>query len=343
MISKHTATVSTSLVHVLLKYAALSGGDARAICERVGLDPSALNEAQARIDLTLFDALWTEIARSLSDPDFGLHLAEWSRQAVGGGDVLSAVMMNSRTIGDAMRKLARYHDLATDGVRLELVQQGELFLYAWYPTHADMPPNRHYAEAILGMLVISLRNLTENQMQFHEIRFRHRRPKDLSLHQRILGAPLAFEQPRNELVIRSQEIERPIFLANPALLERLEQFAQEQLADLYSPHTWADRVVQIIAKMLLGGDKPAINTIAYELAISARQLQNKLKQEGVTYRALLDQVRKEIALGYLNKPGATICDIAFLLGFSEQSAFNHAFKRWTGSTPREYQPKERSH
>jgi AraC-like DNA-binding protein len=66
-------------------------------------------------------------------------------------------------------------------------------------------------------------------------------------------------------------------------------------------------------------------------------LQTKLKEEGTSYRQILDQVRKELALDYLERPEMTMFDIAFLLGFSEQSAFNHAFKRRTGSSPKEYQ------
>jgi AraC-like DNA-binding protein len=85
------------------------------------------------------------------------------------------------------------------------------------------------------------------------------------------------------------------------------------------------------------GEKPIADAVALDLAISTRHLQSKLKAEGTTYRHLLDQVRKELALDYLKRPEMTMFDIAFLLGFSEQSTFNHAFKRWTGSSPKEYQ------
>jgi AraC-like DNA-binding protein len=89
--------------------------------------------------------------------------------------------------------------------------------------------------------------------------------------------------------------------------------------------------------MLLRGDKPSVEIIARNLAVSRRHLQNKLRTEDTTYRQLLDAVRKEIAMDCLNKPQMNLCDIAFLLGFAEQSTFNHAFKRWTGMTPTAYQ------
>jgi len=110
----------------------------------------------------------------------------------------------------------------------------------------------------------------------------------------------------------------------------------EILDRLYPPESWADRVVRWINHCLIQGDKPSLEIIANKLAISPRQLQNKLKEDGCVFQALLDKVRKETALKYLNESQTSICDIAFLLGYSEQSAFNHAFKRWTGGQPGEY-------
>ncbi len=126
---------------------------------------------------------------------------------------------------------------------------------------------------------------------------------------------------------------RPIFLANARLLVRLEQFAQDSLTQLCPPDTWSDRVVHLIQESLLRGERPTLDMAAGALAFSPRQLQNKLKEEGRTYQELLDQIRKETAFKYLKEPQGTLCDLAFLLGFSEQSAFNRAFKRWTGASP----------
>jgi AraC-like DNA-binding protein len=217
-----------------------------------------------------------------------------------------------------------------------LKQQDDRAYLSWKPIYPDMPLDRHHSEAVLTLLSFTLRDLTRGQVRFIEVRFVHPRPEDTTEHQRIFDCPLAFEQPRNEIVIRREDLARPIFPTNPELLERLEQFAQELLDRLYAPDTWADRVTHLIGQTLWRGEKPTLDAVAYELAISPRHLQNKLKAEGTTYRRLRDRVRKEIAVDYLKRPDVAIYDIAFLLGFSEQSAFNHAFKRWTGDSPREY-------
>lgn len=87
---------------------------------------------------------------------------------------------------------------------------------------------------------------------------------------------------------------------------------------------------------MLRGEKPLLVAISAELAVSSRTLQNKLRNENTTYQSLLGRVRKGLALEYLQKPEYGVCEIAFLLGFSKHSAFNHVFKRWTGDSPSEY-------
>ena len=94
--------------------------------------------------------------------------------------------------------------------------------------------------------------------------------------------------------------------------------------------------MKLLSNTIMTGGNVEIENVAKQLGVSGRSLQSKLKDEDATFRSCLASVRKEIALDYLQRPDVSICDVAFLLGYSEQSAFNHAFKRWTGSTPKVY-------
>ena len=336
-----SASASADMVRVLVKYASAIGVSLEGVYEATGSLPQKREETEARISIEQFSAIWKEIAFRVDDRDFGLHCAE-TMHSFPGGDVVSAVMMNCPTVGSAIEKLAQYHDLTMDFVQLCLNEQGSYAYLSWEPIYPDVSVDRHHSEAVLATLALTLRDLTEGKIRLDETRFRHPQPGDIAEHRRIFVCPLAFEQPSNELVIRRQDLALPIFLASPELLERLEQIAQELLDRLYAPDTWADKVTHLVGRMLSRGDRPTLERIAYELAISTRHLQNKLKAEGTTYRRLCDQVRREIAVDHLQRQDMAICDIAFLLGFSEQSAFNHAFKRWTGSTPREYRTQGQS-
>lgn len=294
-----------------------------------------LNVGESRISIEQLNSIWDQISFQANDSDFGLHFGEES-QGFPGGNILLAVMMNCATLGNAMEKLARYHGLTTDFIRLQSKRQGDYVHFSLTLAYPEIPLARHYSEAILCGLARMLQLLSGGRVHIAQVSFDHARPNNITEHQRIFGCPLLFEQPVNSLAIRYEDLSIPIFLANQELLTRLEQFAEELLDRLDSSSPWAERVTYLINKVLQCGEKPTLNTIARQLAVSTRYLQNKLKEEETTYQEILDQLRKEAALSYLKKPDITFYDIAFLLGFSDQSAFNHAFKRWTGTSPREF-------
>ncbi|RPI79722.1 MAG: AraC family transcriptional regulator [Desulfobacteraceae bacterium] len=340
MTTKHRASVSIHILYALLRYAEGVHIDRAAVCAQAGIqlpDPEKGNQ-EARIPVAQYDAVWQQVFRQAHDADFGLHFAEATHRFPR-GDILSAVMLNSSTIGSALAKLVRYHDLANDFVKPRLERQGGRVHMALEPMQDTPAFDRQYAESLLAHLALTLRALSEGRAIGLEARFVHSRPADTTVHCRIFGRRPVFGSKQNELVIAADDWERPIFLANRELLEQFELLAQERLRRLRPVETWTERVRNLIGKQVLQGEKPGLTATARELALSPRHLQNKLSAEGATFQALLDQVRLEIAQRSLRRPDTTICDVAFLLGFAEQSAFDRAFKRWTGLTPRAYRDK----
>lgn len=279
---KHSASASIDLTRILLKYAWRIGIHLEEIYKTVGLDPSILENTEARISLEQFNAIWKEIALQAEDQNFGLHFGK-TVYNFPRGHILFSVMMNCPTVGDAIDKFFRYHSLMADVIQPQMNQQDDCAYFTWETIYPDLKLHRHHSEAVLSMLISILRRLTENKINLVEVRFTHPQPKDITEHQRIFCAPLLFQQPKNELVIEQKHLSLPIFLANPELLEILEQFAQKLLDRLYSPDTWPNKVIRLIGKMLLRGEKPGIESIAHDLAISTRHLQNRLKEEGTTY------------------------------------------------------------
>ena len=331
MARKYTASVSLDLPRLLLKYAAGAGIDAAQACQQIGLDAAALQAPEGRMSFDQFNALWEAVACRANDSNFGLHFGE-STPGYSGGHLLFAVMVNCATLGEALERFCRYHSLLADQAPPELHDEGQRLVF----TFGQALICRHYAEAILAMFSVVVRRLTEDRVRPAEVHFAHCPPADPSEHARIFGALVLFDQPRNALALERQALGTPIFLANPALLATLEQFAQQTLDRLAPPDSWASRTSEMVRQLLLRGEKPQLPAVARALAISPRHLQNKLRADGVSYQALLDTIRKQMALDCLKRGEMTICEVAFLLGFSEQSAFTHAFRRWTGTTPSEY-------
>jgi len=329
-------TVSVALVRILLNYVARLGLAHIDICAAAGVDLSIVADSEARISVKEFLTLWEIAVEKTGNQNFGLHFGKEIGKHFPGGHIHFIVMVNCPTVRDAMERLIRYNNLMADATLPKMVLQDDLLYFSLDVLNPNIEISRHISEALLSSFIHMFRHLTENNMNLVEVRFKHSCPEDTREHQNIFEAPILFDQPHNELVIEREFLDLPILLANPELLENLEQFAQKLLDRLYVSDVWSEKVIRLLGNLLVRGEETGIENIAMNLAMSVRNLQIKLKKEGTSYRRLLDAVRKEIAMSYLKGKEVAICDIAFLLGFSEQSAFNHAFKRWTGFNPRDY-------
>ncbi len=334
--NKQKASVSINLIRILLKYLTKRGIDYSELCKDARIDALILKDHEARISIKQFDIIWKEAVKKADDMNFGLHFGREIANSYFGGNILFSMMTNSATIGNAMEIFCRYHTLMEDAILPIMKVKDDLAFFLWESIDPRFIISRHISEALLCAYVYIIRRITENNSGLLEVRFRHSRPKDISEHKDVFDLPLLFDQPKNELVLEKSTLNLPVFLADPKLLETIEHLAKKLLDRLYPTNIWTDKVVSLISKLLTGGEKTDIKTIAASLAVSARNLQNRLKEEKTSYQMILDQVRKEVALNYLTQKDITICDIALLLGFSEQSAFNHAFKRWSGLTPGQY-------
>lgn len=333
---KQKASVSINLIRILLKYLTKCGIDCDAPCKDARIDALILKDHEARISTKRFDIIWKEAVKKADDINFGLHFGREIANSYLGGNILFSMMTNSATVGNALEIFCRYHTLMEDAILPKMKVEDDFAFLLWEPIDPHFEISRQISEALLCAYVYIIRHITENNSGLVEVRFRHSRPKDIREHKEVFLVPLLFDQPKNELVLEKNTLNLPVFLADPILLETLERLAKKLLDRLYPTNIWTDKVISLISKLLAGGEKTDIKTIAANLAVSARNLQNRLKEEKTSYQIILDQVRKEVALNYLNQKDVTICDIAFLLGFSEQSAFNHAFKRWSGLTPGHY-------
>jgi AraC-like DNA-binding protein len=327
-------TISGTMLRLLSACAVMCGSDARTVFEEAGLDVPAPDSRAVRVRGDVFDRVWNGVAALSGDRDFGLHFGEGLQDAAGSG-ILFMVMMNRPTVGAALDALIKYHDLMNDALRPQVERAQGRVLLGWEVAHEGVRFGRHASETLLCVLNALFVRLTEKSCRPMAVHFQHEKPADVAEHERIFRAPLRFSQPESRLVLAKEDLERPVSVADPELLAALESFADKLLMKRHAGGSWSDRVLRSISKALKG-NRPTVEDVARDLAIGGRTLQNRLREEGVTFAALLDRARKELALSLMENQMMPLYDAAFLLGFSEQSAFNHAFRRWTGSTPGEY-------
>ena len=166
------------------------------------------------------------------------------------------------------------------------------------------------------------------------IEFRRSRPAQIEAFQSLLRAPLQFGAARTRLVFDAESIERPLDGGNPELARHHDAIALQYLSQIERDNIQG-HVRDVLTQRLAHGE-PSQEEVAELLNMSARTLQPNLGEAGTTYKEILDDTRRELALAYLSAPRHSVSDVTYLLGFSAGSCFTRAFRRWTGCSPSDW-------
>lgn len=331
------ATIATSLVIDFIGYLGRRGLSADVVCQAAQIDRRWLDEPHARIAASAMEWLWAAGEALTGDADIGLHSAEsYNPGALG---IVGYVILSCRTAGQALERLARYAPLLNEGLQVSIVQQDGAtqcrFGAAPGIDSFVLRAPRQAIETLAAGIVLTLARLATPAPQPLAVSFAHGAPPSIAEHKRLLGPELRFDQADNAVTYATAALAANLLSADPALLEMFDADARRRMAQLPAHGAVSSRV-QIILGSRLRGEVPSLAAIASELAMSERSVQRSLAEESTSYRELVDEVRKDLALAHLSRPGVSATDVAFLLGFSEPSAFTRAFRRWTGGSPTQF-------
>lgn len=326
-------TVSARSIQPLLARLTAVGIDVDSLLRESGIDSAMLNDAETRIPHASAVTLWRKALQRSGDPALGLHAAETLRP--GAFDVLDYAARSCASLGDAWECLCRYQRLFHDGAVLRLSIEGEL-AHLSHELPASLPAlPRPIADFVLAGWAVTARQMTGIELAM-SVAFRHAKPDDVSEYSRVFRGPFQFSAPFNRVTVPSVLLATPLVRADPGLCAVLERHVREVLARLpEASASFAVRVRELLAAQLCGGE-PTADAIARKLHMSARTLHRRLADENSAFHLLLEDLRKDLAVRHLSERSVGVAEVAFLLGFSEASAFHRAFKRWTGSTPSEY-------
>lgn len=313
-------------------------------CARLGLDPAqilqaakldaaAIEDPDARISIEQAGALWQKAYELSKDPNLALHAIEVL--PFGAYRVIDFLAASAPTIGAAIAKVSDYFPLINDVVRLPYeVGERDVTFRVEAPSRPGLI-TRPYAEYTLAAVFLRTRLATNQRFPLIRVDFSQPRPADVSEHERIFECPVQFDAPACRLVIAREVWDTPRTGTNPALFAVLDTHARMLLDQRPQDVETVRRVRHAIEGELRGGN-PRLESVAKQLAMSPRTLQRRLKDEGVVFNDLLDDLRFRAAKTYLAQRDIAGAEVAYLLGFAEPSSFNHAFKRWSGQTPTEY-------
>jgi AraC-like DNA-binding protein len=307
-----------------------AGLDAGEVCREAGLDPELCDDPEARVPVTALHALWeAELARGVSR-DAALSGA--TRYAPSDYALVGFVCMHCATLGEALQQLARYLELWTDEPRLTLEADATLRL-TYATSLPDRPGLRMATEATLAEVLHNARQVLSTELVPRSVSFTHPSPPSSAAYDAFFGTRVRWEQPHSELGLWPEQLALEIPRDDPALGAFLRDIANQALASRAdAPSSLQEELRSLLAEELSKG-VPTLDRLARRMATSPRTLRRRLESEGTSFRDLLDETRADLARSYVAQGAMSLCEVAFLLGFSEPSAFHRAFKRWTGSTP----------
>ena len=325
-------TVMTGSSRALVEACSRLGINTGALLQAAGIRRETLEDPDARLPNRAVGALWAKAYELSGDPVLSLHVAEAC--PFGAFKVIDYMAASARTVGETFRNGARYFGLVNTAVRLSIDESGDPVTFDLAAEGDPAGVSRPYAEYCLAVWVLHARAATGVALGLRRVTFTHRLPPDVSEHERVFGCPVRFEEAHNRLVFDRAAWEAPAGGAHAGVLGVLIDHAELLLSKLPRGPDLVERTRRAIGGRLRGGD-PSLAGVALELGMSERSLQRHLRELGYSYNALADQVREATARLYLEQPDMALAEIAYLLGFADQSTFNHAFKRWTGCTPRQ--------
>ncbi|MDD4226058.1 MAG: AraC family transcriptional regulator ligand-binding domain-containing protein [Mariniphaga sp.] len=181
--------------------------------------------------------------------------------------------------------------------------------------------------------VLSSRKLTRQNIHPEKIEFKHRKPQDMLLYEDIFGCPVCFNKTSNLAVYPKEIMDYEIPTYNPVLLKILDDFSKKTVQEEATIQNFTSEVRNAVIK-LYHHNIPKEEDVALQINTSKSYLQKKLQKEGSTYKQILLQVQKEIALSYLKNDNVSIKETAWMLGYNDVSNFYRAFKKWTGENPK---------
>jgi AraC-like DNA-binding protein len=332
-----TFYVSAGIGALIVDAAASRGASLAELEAKTGFRLALAADPDARIPLATETALWDEAATATGDDAFGAHAAERLRPGV--LDVMDYVVRAAPTLLASLERLARYNRLLHDVATFRLIDVGPDVVRVEHALPAaGATQSRHAAQFTLVSLVVVGTQILGEPVRPLAVELRHDLPKGAHAElQRIFGVAPRYGRSVNALELPRALLERRAPNADPALSRVVLRHAEALLAARPAPvERTSDRVRRLLVSALAESEREStLATIAGELRMSERSLQRRLAEESVRFEALVDEVRREMAARYLADRKVAIAEIAYLLGYSEPSAFHRAFKRWTGSTPAE--------
>ncbi|MEO6920439.1 MAG: AraC family transcriptional regulator [Collimonas sp.] len=323
-------TIAIGLVGEALHNMRQRGMDTDALLQQAGISPRLLMAPHARVAATNYGRLWYLISQVTDDEFFGM---DSHPMRVGSFNLLCRSALHSATLGKALERIVDFLRLVLDDMSATLSKQDGL---AHIALNENGGPRRMFTYATFLLFVHGVGSwLIGRRIKLVSADFRCGEPL-ASLDYKIRFCEQArFDQPHTGITFDAAYLDLPI-VQNQRTLQSFLREAPANLLVKYSNHDSLAAVIRRHLRQLPTNEWSDFDSLSEELQTPASTLRRKLSQEGQSYQAIKDNLRRDLAINYLSDSSRSIEEIALSLGFADPSAFHRAFKKWTGSSPGEH-------
>lgn len=302
-----------------------------------GIARPDLENPENRIPYAAFVGLIERAARLLADPGYGLKLG--ASHDVRDNGLIGFIALNSPTLKDALSNVERYIGVTNEGIDAVFESVGGGSALRFREADPSLRGLRHNSEQAAAQVAVGAREITGQKAAPLRVEFMHGRPNARIDYEGIFGCPINFHAEWDSVVYSEETLRLPVIGADNRLLRVLESacrkvIGQPRKQDLI--HSVREYIMQRLAKGAL-----SLDDMARDLKMSSKTLERRLRERGMSYRKLVDDIRCDLAKHYLTETDLRLQQIAYLLGYSEPAPLVRAFKRWTRSTPMQYRDKLR--
>ena len=334
------AVLPASILPGLLEIALRSRVNIQSLFDHAGIDAEAVGRTDRFITLAQLDTLLSHAFSEADDPFFGLLVGRENHYR--NMDLLGNLMATADNLGEALRLLLVYKDLLVPYLSFELDVDGDAVTLASTSDHSlGFTRTRTHDDVVVATMVSIGRSLVGGDLALREVCLCHPAPENTAPYEAFFQVPVRYAQARNAVRMDSVILSAPLPTAYPKYHERLLRLADQQLGRLRRACGVSGQVTALIEQRL-GQRDSGIDDVAGALNMTARTLQRRLRQEGVRFAALRDQVRHQHACETLQAEECDIEQLALALGFSDTANFYHAFRRWEGCAPGEFRRQARA-
>jgi AraC-like DNA-binding protein len=323
-----TATYLLTSGNLLWKILDKYGQDPEPVFFQEGVRKEMLFEEEKRISLQHINRLWIKAARLIEDPCFGLEAAGFWHPSYFGA--LGYAWLASTTLRKALERLDRYIHIIYEKIDIKLEKRKDglnLIL-----SDSIQPPA--FMDSTMAVIISMCRLNMGDDFHPLSVNIIHEKPNCSGRYFQLFRAPVHFGAESDSILFSYDDLDLRLPSGNPHLANINDQMMIEYLANLDGENI-IHRVKSAIIEHMHDG-KITVNMIAKEVFMSVRSLHRNLNELGTTFGSILDEVRREFAEHYVSDTREDLTEVAFRLGFSEQSSFSRAFKRWMGMSPSAY-------